>query len=160
MGTRGWSSNPDIPWCQRSGRSPPAMLWARTRRACLLTKLLGVLEATVLMGGLAGLVTGMYLLAPSPLPGVMVMLASMTLLLSSVAKLGQAQEGRQQSNAGRELSVRNRVSDCNSGEPGVLARRDGRDARRPIVGDSTGSTWTLSEDALNDGHRRHSTGEH
>jgi len=80
----------------------------------LLTKLLGVLEATVLMGGLAGLVTGMYLLAPSPLPGVMVMLASMTLLLSSVAKLGQAQEGRQQSNAGRELSVRNRVSDCNS----------------------------------------------
>ena len=94
--------------------APPAMLWARTRRACLLTKLLGVLEATVLMGGLAGLVTGMYLLAPSPLPGVMVMLASMTLLLSSVAKLGQAQEGRQQSNAGRELSVRNRVSDCNS----------------------------------------------
>jgi len=32
------------------------------------------------MGELAGLVTGMYLLATSPLPGVMVMLASMVLL--------------------------------------------------------------------------------
>jgi hypothetical protein len=65
----------------------------------LLTKLLGVLEATVLLGGLAGLVTGMYLLATSPLPGVMAMLASMTLLLSSVAKLGKAQETRHESNA-------------------------------------------------------------
>jgi len=126
----------------------------------LLTKLPAVLEATVLLGGLAGLVTGMHLSATSSLPGVTVMLASMTLLLSSVAKLGEAQEVRQQTNAGRELSVRNRVSDCNSGEPGVLARRDGRDARRPIVGDSTGSTWTLSEDALNNGHRRRTTGEH
>jgi hypothetical protein len=58
----------------------------------LLTKFLGVLEATVLLGGLGGLVTGMYLLATSPLPGVTVMLASMTLLLTSVAKLGEAQE--------------------------------------------------------------------
>jgi hypothetical protein len=65
----------------------------------LLTKFLGVLEATVLLGGLAGLVTGMYLLATSPLPGVMVMLASMALLLSLVAKLGKAQEVGHESNA-------------------------------------------------------------
>src|ERR1700693_681485 len=72
------------------------ILWARTRRARLLTKLLGGVEAAVLLGGLAGLVTGMYLLATSPLPGVTVMLASMALLLSSVAKLGEAQEIRQE----------------------------------------------------------------
>jgi len=76
----------------------------------LLTKLLGVLEATVLLGGLAGLVTGMYLLATSPLPGVMVMLASMTLLLSSVAKLNQAQEVRQESGDGRERFSRSRAA--------------------------------------------------
>jgi len=58
----------------------------------MLKNLLGVLEAAVVFGGLAGLVTGMYLLATSPLPGVVVMLASMTLLVSSVAKLGEAQE--------------------------------------------------------------------
>ena len=58
----------------------------------MLTKWLDVLEAAVLLGGLAGLVSGMYLLATSPLPGVMVMLASMALLLSSVAKLAEAQE--------------------------------------------------------------------
>jgi hypothetical protein len=85
------------------------MLWERKRRACLLTKLLGVLEATVLLGGLAGLVTGMHLLATSPLPGVMVILASMTLLLSSVAKLGEAQEGRHQSNERGERFSRSRA---------------------------------------------------
>ncbi len=58
----------------------------------MLTKWLAVLEAAVVLGGLAGLVTGMCLLATSPLPGVMVMLASMALLLSSVAKLAEAQE--------------------------------------------------------------------
>jgi len=58
----------------------------------MLTKWLDVLEAAVLLGGLAGLVSGMYLLATSPLPGVMAMLASMALLLSSVAKLAEAQE--------------------------------------------------------------------
>jgi len=74
----------------------------------LLTKLPGVLEVGVLLGGLAGLVTGMYLLATSPLPGVMVMLASMSLLLSSVAKLGEAQEVRRGSDAGRESFSRSR----------------------------------------------------
>jgi hypothetical protein len=68
----------------------------------LLTKLLGALEAAVVLGGLAGLVAAMYLLATSPLPGVMVMLASMALLLSSVGKLGEAQEVQQELGAGRE----------------------------------------------------------
>ena len=47
----------------------------------MLKNLLGVLEAAVVFGGLAGLVTGMYLLATSPLPGVVVMLASMAMLV-------------------------------------------------------------------------------
>jgi len=80
-----------------------------TRRICFLTKWLGVLEAGVVLGGLAGLVTGLYLLATGPLPGVVVMLASMALLLSSVAKLGEAQEVRQESNAGREGLTRSRA---------------------------------------------------
>jgi hypothetical protein len=42
----------------------------------------------------------MYWLATSPLPGVMVMLASMALLLGSVAKLGEMQEVRSTVNAG------------------------------------------------------------
>jgi ribose/xylose/arabinose/galactoside ABC-type transport system permease subunit len=75
----------------------------------VLTKWLGVLEAAVVFGGLAGLVTGMYLLATSPLPGVIVMLASMALLLSSVAKLAEAQELRQESAAGRERFSRSRA---------------------------------------------------
>jgi hypothetical protein len=79
----------------------------------LLTKLLGVLEATVSLGGFAGLVTGMYLLATSPLPGVMVMLGSMALLLSSVAKLAEAQEVPQECGAGRERFSRSRA-----GSPG------------------------------------------
>lgn len=74
----------------------------RAWRTRWLAKWLGVVEATVLLGGLAGLVTGMYLLATSPLPGVMVMLAAMALLLSSVAKLAEAQEVRHESNAGRQ----------------------------------------------------------
>ena len=76
----------------------------------MLTKLLGVLEAKVLLGGLAGLVTGMYLLATRPLPGVMVMLASVTLLLSSVVKLGEALEVRHGSNAGGERFSRSRTA--------------------------------------------------
>jgi hypothetical protein len=44
------------------------------------------------------------------LPGVMVMLASMTLLLSSVAKLGEAQEIRHESNARNERFSRSRHS--------------------------------------------------
>ena len=67
----------------------------------MLKNWLGVLEAAVLLGGLAGLVTGMYLLATSPLPGVTVMLASMAMLVSSVKKLGEAQEERHESDAGR-----------------------------------------------------------
>jgi hypothetical protein len=67
----------------------------------MMKNLLGVLEATVLLGELAGLVTGMYLLATSPLPGVTVMLASMAMLVSSVKKLGEAQAERHESDAGR-----------------------------------------------------------
>jgi len=67
----------------------------------MMKNLLGVLEAAVVFGGLAGLVTGMYLLATSPLPGVVVMLASMAMLVSSVKKLGEAQEERHESDAGR-----------------------------------------------------------
>ncbi|MBZ5655647.1 MAG: hypothetical protein LAO56_10255 [Acidobacteriia bacterium] len=76
----------------------------------MLTKWLGVLEATVLLGGLVGLVAGMYLLATSPLPGVMVVLASLALLLSSVAKLGEAQEVRQESGEGCGRFSRSRAA--------------------------------------------------
>ncbi len=68
----------------------------------MLTKMIGVTEAAILLGGIGGLVAGMYLLATSPLSGVMVMLASMALLLSSVAKLGEMQEVRSAVNAGCE----------------------------------------------------------
>jgi hypothetical protein len=71
----------------------------RVRAARLRSNLLGVLEATILLGGFGGLVIGMYLLATRPLPGVMAMLASMTLLLSAVAKLGEVQEVRQECDA-------------------------------------------------------------
>ena len=74
----------------------------------MLTKWLGVLEAAVVLGGLAALVTGMYLLATSPLPGVMAMLASMALLLSSVGKLAEAQEVRLECDAGRKRFSRSR----------------------------------------------------
>jgi len=74
----------------------------------MLKNWLGVLEAAVLFGGLAGLVTGMYLLATSPLPGVVLMLASMAMLVSSVKKLGEAQEERHESDAGRERFSRSR----------------------------------------------------
>ncbi len=76
----------------------------------MLTKWLGVLEGAVVLGGLAGLVTGMYLLTTSPLPGVMVMLASVALLLSSVATLAEAQEVRQECDTGRELFSRSRAA--------------------------------------------------
>jgi len=79
----------------------------------MLRKWLGVLEAAVVFGGLAGLVTGMYLLATSPLPGVMVMLASMTMLVSAVGKLCAAQEARHESDGGRERFSRTRAG--NSG---------------------------------------------
>ena len=72
----------------------------------MLKKWLGALEAAVVFGGLAALVTGMFLLATSPLPGVMLMLASMTMLVSSVAKLGEAQEVRHESGADRERCPR------------------------------------------------------
>jgi UPF0716 family protein affecting phage T7 exclusion len=64
-----------------------------TRRA--RAEWLGFLETGVMLGGVAGLIGGLYLLATSPLPGVVTMLASMTLLLSSVGKLGAEQEARQ-----------------------------------------------------------------
>ena len=76
----------------------------------MLTKWLDLLEAAVLLGGLAGLVTGMYLLTTSPLPGVVLMLTSMALLLSSVAKLAEAQEVRQECGEGRERFARTRAS--------------------------------------------------
>ena len=85
----------------------------------MLTKLLDVLEAAVLLGGLAGLVTGMYLLATSPLPGVMVMLASMALLLSSVAKLGEMQEARSSINAGCDRGSQSRVHSSGRYDPGM-----------------------------------------
>jgi hypothetical protein len=75
----------------------------------VLTKWLGVLEAVVVFGGLAGLVVGLYLLATGPLPGVMVMLASMAMLVSSVGKFAAAQEVRQESDAGRERFSRRRA---------------------------------------------------
>ena len=75
----------------------------------MLTKWLGVLEAGAALGGLGGLVTGVYLLATRPLPGVMVMLASMALLVSSVAKLAEAQEARQECDTGRERFSRRRA---------------------------------------------------
>jgi hypothetical protein len=79
----------------------------------LLTKWLGVLEGAVVLGGLAGLVTGMYLLTTSPLPGVMVMLASVALLLSSVATLAEAQEVRQECDTDRERFSRSRAASSN-----------------------------------------------
>ncbi len=65
----------------------------------MLTKWLGVIEAMVVLGGLSGLVTGMYLLETNPVLGVLLMLACMALLLSSVAKLCEMQEARLQSGA-------------------------------------------------------------
>jgi hypothetical protein len=75
----------------------------------MLKNLLGVLEATVVFGGFAGLVTGLYWLATIPLLGATVMLAMMALLLSSVAKLSKAQEERHESGAGRERFSRSRA---------------------------------------------------
>jgi len=79
----------------------------------MLKNLLGVLEAAVVFGGLAGLVTGMYLLATSPLPGVVLMLASMAMLVSSVKKLGEALEERHESDAGHERFSRGHAG-CSS----------------------------------------------
>jgi hypothetical protein len=67
----------------------------------MLTKWLGGIEAAVAFGGVAGLVSGIYLLATSPLLGVMIMLASMAMLASSVGKLCEAQEVRHESNRRR-----------------------------------------------------------
>jgi hypothetical protein len=80
----------------------------------MLKNLLGVIEAAVMFGGLAGLVTGMYWLATSPLSGVMLMLASMTMLVSSVAKLAEAQELRQEYAAVRERFFRVRAGSSDS----------------------------------------------
>jgi len=75
----------------------------------MLKNLLGVLEAAVVFGGFAGLVTGMYLLATTPLLGAVAMFASMALLLSSVARLSKAQEERHECDAGRERFSRSRA---------------------------------------------------
>ena len=75
----------------------------RIKKARLQTHWLGMLEAVVLLGGVAGLIGGLYLLATSPLPGVVTILASMTLLLSSVGKLSEAQEFRQRCEVDEEL---------------------------------------------------------
>ena len=71
--------------------------------------MLGVLEVAVVMGGCGGFITGMYLLATSPLPGVVVVLASMALLLSSVVKLSEAQEVWYKADASRERFSRVRA---------------------------------------------------
>jgi hypothetical protein len=76
----------------------------------MLTKWLGFLEATVVFGGLGGVVAGLYLLATKPLPGVVLMLASMTMLVGSVGKLSEAQEARQESDAGRGRFSTSRAS--------------------------------------------------
>jgi len=93
-----------------SARAAPHQqrLWARERRARWLTKWLGVLEATVQVGGLAGLLTGVYLFATSPWRGVVVMLTATALLLGSAAKLSEAQELRLECNATRERFSRRR----------------------------------------------------
>ena len=56
---------------------------------------LGFLETGLMPGGFAGLVGGLYLLSSNPLSGAITMLASMTLVLGSVARVGAAQETRQ-----------------------------------------------------------------
>ncbi len=66
------------------------------------TEWLGFLETALMLGGFAGLVGGVYLLSSSPLPGAITMLASMTLVLGSVARVSAAQEMRQRC----EVSVR------------------------------------------------------
>jgi len=66
----------------------------------LLTKWLALLEASILLGGLTGSFTGMYLLATRPWLGLSLILASVAILLGSVTKLGVALEARQQLNAG------------------------------------------------------------
>jgi hypothetical protein len=78
------------------------------------TKWLGVIEAAVVLGGLGGLLTGMYLLAIYPVLGVLMMLACMALLLSSVAKLCEMQEARLQSGAASEHYSRSRADGSGS----------------------------------------------
>ncbi len=62
---------------------------------------LGFLETAVMLSGIFGLIGGLYLLASSPLPGAITMLASMALVLSSVARVSAAQEAGQR----REVRV-------------------------------------------------------
>ncbi len=71
---------------------------------------LGILEAAVMLGGVAGLIGGQYLLETSPLPAVVTMLASMTLVLGSVARASAAQEMQARMRFGRReyLSPRRR----------------------------------------------------
>lgn len=59
------------------------------------TEWLGFVETALMLGGFGGLLGGLYLLSSSPLPGVITMLASMTLVLGSVTRVGAAQENRQ-----------------------------------------------------------------
>jgi hypothetical protein len=80
----------------------------------MLTKWLGVIEATVVLGGLGGLFTGMYLLENNPVLGVLLMLASMALLLSSVEKLCEMQEARLQSGTGSGRYSRSRAGGSGS----------------------------------------------
>ncbi len=54
-----------------------------------------MIETAVMLGGVLGLIGGLYLLSSSPLPGAITMLASMTLVLSSVSRVSAAQEVRQ-----------------------------------------------------------------
>ena len=93
MGTRGWGTNPDIPWCQRLSR-PLQNFVTPMQRHGWKEKWIGFVEAAVSVGGLAGMTGGLYLLATSPLPGVMSTLAGMTLLLRTADKVAQVQEAR------------------------------------------------------------------
>ena len=89
--------------------APHQQSFACTPRARVWANLLGVLEVAIVLGGCGGFVAGMYLLATNPLPGVVVVLASMAMLLSSVAKLSEAQETRHECDAGQGRFSRGRA---------------------------------------------------
>jgi len=101
-----------IPGASALTAPPPTILHTPPRSCRVLTKWLGGIEAAVAFGGVAGLISGVYLLATGPLLGVVIMLASMAMLVSSVGKLCEAQEVRHDSNRVRESLSRTRAGNC------------------------------------------------
>jgi len=61
-----------------------------------------VVEAVVVLGGSAVMVSGLYLLPTRPLLGVVAVLSAMALLLGSIAKLSEMQEACNAVDAGSE----------------------------------------------------------